>query len=123
MPVADAARLAASLPLPYMSAYVLGRGLSHAESFEVVAVPNGDVHGLYDIVLREVEAPLFAEVLRHCGGNQTRTAAENGARVITHCSAADATGDGATLVDELTGESFHLPARAVVICYLVRPVA
>lgn len=43
-----------------------------------------------------------------------RTAAENGARVITHCSAADATGDGATLVDELTGESFHLPARAVV---------
>lgn len=43
-----------------------------------------------------------------------RTAAENGARVITHCSAVDATGDGATLVDELTGESFHLPARAVV---------
>jgi hypothetical protein len=34
------AQLAASLPLPYMSAYVLGRGLSHAESFEVVAVVN-----------------------------------------------------------------------------------
>ncbi len=43
-----------------------------------------------------------------------RTAAEKGARVITHCSAVDATGDGATLVDELTGDSFHLPARAVV---------
>lgn len=43
-----------------------------------------------------------------------RTAAENGARVITHCSAVDATGDGATLVDELTGDRFHLPARAVV---------
>ena len=29
---------------------------------------------LYDIVLREVEAPLFAEVLRHFEGNQTRAA-------------------------------------------------
>lgn len=35
---------------------------------------EADVHGLYDIVLREVEAPLFAEVLRHCGGNQSRAA-------------------------------------------------
>ncbi|MGV3114060.1 FAD-dependent oxidoreductase [Corynebacterium freneyi] len=43
-----------------------------------------------------------------------RTAAAHGARVITRCAAVDATGDGATLVDELTGESFHLPARAVV---------
>lgn len=33
---------------------------------------------LYDIVLREVEAPLFAEVLRHFDGNQTRTAAALG---------------------------------------------
>lgn len=39
---------------------------------------DGDVHDLYDIVLREVEAPLFAEVLRHCGGNQSRTAAALG---------------------------------------------
>lgn len=37
-----------------------------------------DVDDLYDIVLREVEAPLFAEVLRHCEGNQTRTAAALG---------------------------------------------
>lgn len=29
---------------------------------------------LYDLVLREVEAPLFAEVLRHYQGNQTRAA-------------------------------------------------
>ncbi|KAK4043750.1 major facilitator superfamily domain-containing protein [Parachaetomium inaequale] len=34
------AQLAASLPLSYMSAYVLGRGFSHAESFEVVAIVN-----------------------------------------------------------------------------------
>jgi Fis family transcriptional regulator len=36
------------------------------------------VEDLYDVVLREVEAPLFAEVLRHYGGNQTRTAAALG---------------------------------------------
>lgn len=36
------------------------------------------VDDLYEIVLREVEAPLFAEVLRYCEGNQTRTAAALG---------------------------------------------
>lgn len=30
---------------------------------------------LYEVVLREIEAPLFAEVLRHCEGNQSRAAA------------------------------------------------
>ncbi len=30
--------------------------------------------GLHGIVLREVEAPLFAEVMRYCGDNQTRAA-------------------------------------------------
>jgi Fis family transcriptional regulator len=29
---------------------------------------------LYEVVLREVEAPLLAEVLRHCEGNQSRAA-------------------------------------------------
>lgn len=43
-----------------------------------------------------------------------RTAADNGARVITRCSAVDATGSGAMLVDELTGDRFRLSARAVV---------
>lgn len=37
--------------------------------------PAGD---LYELVLREVEAPLFAEVLRHYVGNQTRAAAALG---------------------------------------------
>ncbi|HET6603298.1 MAG TPA: DNA-binding transcriptional regulator Fis [Xanthomonadaceae bacterium] len=37
--------------------------------------PSGD---LYELVLREVEAPLFAEVLRHYEGNQTRAAAALG---------------------------------------------
>ncbi|MFT4198938.1 MAG: DNA-binding transcriptional regulator Fis [Pseudoxanthomonas sp.] len=30
---------------------------------------------VYEIVLREVEIPLFAEVLNHCEGNQSRAAA------------------------------------------------
>ena len=30
---------------------------------------------LYHLVMTEVEAPLLAEVLRHCRGNQTRAAA------------------------------------------------
>jgi Fis family transcriptional regulator len=33
---------------------------------------------MYDLVLREIEAPLFAEVMRHFDGNQTRTAAALG---------------------------------------------
>ena len=44
----------------------------------LAGLDEGEVHDLYDIVLREVEAPLFAEVLRHCGGNQSRTAAALG---------------------------------------------
>ena len=30
---------------------------------------------LYEIALRELEIPLFAEVLQHCDGNQSRAAA------------------------------------------------
>lgn len=32
----------------------------------------------YNVVLREVELPLLAEVLRHCGGNQSCAAAALG---------------------------------------------
>ena len=40
----------------------------------------GDHHDgeLHAFVLREVEAPLFAEVMRHFDGNQTRAAAALG---------------------------------------------
>jgi Fis family transcriptional regulator len=34
-----------------------------------------DVSDLYDIALRELEIPLFTEVLNHCEGNQSRAAA------------------------------------------------
>ena len=37
---------------------------------------NGsDTSNLYEIALRELEIPLFAEVLEHCDGNQSRAAA------------------------------------------------
>ncbi|MDQ3205759.1 MAG: DNA-binding transcriptional regulator Fis [Pseudomonadota bacterium] len=34
-----------------------------------------DTEDLYEIALRELEIPLFAEVLAHCDGNQSRAAA------------------------------------------------
>ena len=34
-----------------------------------------ETHELYEIALRELEIPLFAEVLNHCDGNQSRAAA------------------------------------------------
>ena len=33
-----------------------------------------DVNDLYEIALRELEIPLFVEVLDHCEGNQSRAA-------------------------------------------------
>ena len=35
---------------------------------------NHDTQDLYNIALRELEIPLFAEVLNHCDGNQSRAA-------------------------------------------------
>ena len=35
---------------------------------------GSDTDDLYSIALRELEIPLFAEVLRHCDGNQSRAA-------------------------------------------------
>ncbi len=35
---------------------------------------GSDTENLYEIALRELEIPLFAEVLEHCDGNQSRAA-------------------------------------------------
>ncbi|WP_035841416.1 glycerol-3-phosphate dehydrogenase/oxidase [Kitasatospora azatica] len=43
-----------------------------------------------------------------------RTAAGYGARVLTRCAASGASGSGALLRDELTGDSFRLRARTVI---------
>lgn len=34
-----------------------------------------DIDDLYNTALRELEIPLFAEVLKHCEGNQSRASA------------------------------------------------
>jgi Fis family transcriptional regulator len=34
-----------------------------------------EANDMYEIVLREMEIPLFVEVLNHCEGNQSRAAA------------------------------------------------
>ncbi|RNF82258.1 DNA-binding transcriptional regulator Fis [Montanilutibacter psychrotolerans] len=36
---------------------------------------GSDTENLYEIALRELEIPLFVEVLKHCEGNQSRAAA------------------------------------------------
>jgi len=36
---------------------------------------GSDADDLYEIALRELEIPLFAEVLNHCDGNHSRAAA------------------------------------------------
>lgn len=43
-----------------------------------------------------------------------RTAAQQGARVLTYVAASEATGDSVRLTDQLSGESFDLSARAVI---------
>jgi glycerol-3-phosphate dehydrogenase len=44
-----------------------------------------------------------------------RTAASNGARIVTHCSAVGVAADGATVEDTMTGECFDVAARSVVV--------
>jgi glycerol-3-phosphate dehydrogenase len=44
-----------------------------------------------------------------------RTAAEHGARIITHCAAVDVAADGATVEDRRTGDRFDVRARSVVV--------
>jgi len=43
-----------------------------------------------------------------------RTAAQNGARILTRVAASDATGTSVRLTDQLTGETMDLSARAVI---------
>ena len=39
---------------------------------------DAEIGDLHELVLREMEKPLFNEVLRHCDGNQSRAAATLG---------------------------------------------
>lgn len=63
----DAASRAAARPLREHVANSVRRYLRDLD--------GSDTSNLYEIALRELEIPLFAEVLNHCEGNQSRAAA------------------------------------------------
>ncbi len=66
-PAGDAVRSGARAPLRDHVAVSVRRYLGDL---------NGcDADNLYEIALRELEIPLFVEVLNHCDGNQSRAAA------------------------------------------------
>ena len=59
-----------SHPQPALREYV-----ARAVRRYLVDLGDCDAHELHEIVLREIEVPLLVEVMRHCDGNQSRTAA------------------------------------------------
>ena len=70
-------------------------------------------------------APTFSRAAVHVDGcleddarlvvGIARTAASYGARIVTHCRAGDVTSEGATVTDAVSGESFDVRARCVVV--------
>jgi len=64
---ADAGRNASRPPLREHVAQSVRRYLRDLDGVEA--------NDVYEIVLREMEIPLFVEVLNHCEGNQSRAAA------------------------------------------------
>ncbi len=67
-----------SAPADAASQPALRECVARAVRRYLVDLDDHESDDLYELVLREVEAPLFAEVLRHCDGNQTRAAATLG---------------------------------------------
>lgn len=67
-----------AVPVDWSSQPALRECVSRAVRRYLADLDNHDVDDLYDVVLREIESPLFAEVMRHCEGNQTRAAATLG---------------------------------------------
>jgi Fis family transcriptional regulator len=65
-------------PVDALSQPALRECVARAVRRYLADLDDHDVVDLYDVVLREIEAPLFAEVMRHCEGNQTRAAAALG---------------------------------------------
>ena len=49
--------------------------VAHSVRRYIGDLDGAETSNLYEVALRELEIPLFAEVLRHCGGNQSRAAA------------------------------------------------
>jgi glycerol-3-phosphate dehydrogenase len=103
--VADVLRVAAHTP----RALPRTRWISSTESRRLVPALQQGVRGAFLTVdgALEDDARLVVAL--------ARTAAANGARVITRCSAIDVSRDGARVRDDWDGEEFDLRARAVVV--------
>jgi len=51
------------------------KAVSMALEAYIADMGDEEITDLYELVLREVEAPMLASVLRHTGNNQSKTAA------------------------------------------------
>jgi glycerol-3-phosphate dehydrogenase len=103
--VADVLRVAARTPrsLPRT------RWVDRDEACRLVPALRADVRGAFVTVdgALEDDARLVVAI--------ARTAAGQGARIVTHCRADDIRHDGARLHDDIGGGSFNLRARTVVV--------
>ena len=103
--IADVLRVAAHTPksLPRT------RWISSTEARRLVPALQPDVRGAFLTVdgALEDDARLVVAL--------ARTAAANGARILTRCAALDVHRDGARVHDSLSGEEFDIRARAVVV--------
>ena len=103
--IADAMRVAARTP----AAFPATRWADARRTRELVPALRADVRGSFVHVdgALEDDARLVVAL--------ARTAAEHGARIVTHCRATDVTAGGAVLEDTLTGDRFDVRARVVVV--------
>jgi glycerol-3-phosphate dehydrogenase len=103
--VADLLRVAARTP----SSLPRTRWVDATQARTLVPSLRSDVNGAFVTVdgALEDDARLVVAI--------ARTAAANGARIVTHCRAVDVGRDGARVRDELTGDELDVRARAVVV--------
>lgn len=52
----------------------ISRCIEHNLAQYFAALEGEPAHDVYDMVLRQVEPPLLASVMKHCGGNQSKAA-------------------------------------------------
>ena len=82
-------------------------------------ISNDEMHALMPMMQERREAALHVDGSLEDDARLVvaiaRTAASYGAHILTHCRARDVRAAGATVVDELTGETADIDARCVVV--------
>jgi glycerol-3-phosphate dehydrogenase len=103
--VADALRIAARTPRVLPRTRWVGPG----EARSLVPALQRELNGAFVTVdgALEDDARLVVAI--------ARTAAEHGARIVTHCAAVHVSREGARVRDELTADEFDIRARSVVV--------